>query len=102
MIHPNESCITHHAGGSVSITGPDATNYFRAVQLKLFIGLYIKTGIIPTRGVTISKMLKIATEYTGKKYKNSRPEWERAQADMDVWCATMKAALPIVNEGEPR
>jgi len=98
----SDSEIRHHAGGGTTITGPDAMNYFRAVQIKLFIGLHIKTGMIPTRGVTISRMLKMATEYTGQKYKNSRPEWERARADMEVWCATMKAALPIVHEGEQR
>ena len=72
--------------------GPDATNLFRAVTLRSALGL-LKVGITPTRGLTTAKALKLATEYTGKKYK--RTEIDKAREDIKVWCDTMKAALPV-------
>lgn len=89
------SQITIGKGGTV-FEGPDATALFRAMTLKGALGLYAKHGIIPTRGVTITRMLAIATEYTGKKYR--RGEAAKAAADVEVWCNTMRAALPIILE----
>lgn len=88
----SESSITYSAGGT-TFAGPDATNFFRAAMLASSLGLYAKCGMIPTRGVTITKMLAMATQYTGKKYK--RGDALKAQADVKLWADTMKAALPI-------
>lgn len=88
----NESRITIGNGGTMFV-GPDATNLFRAMTLASSLGLYAKCGIIPTRGVTISKMLAMASQYTGKKYK--RGDAAKAQSDVKIWCDAMKAALPI-------
>jgi hypothetical protein len=88
------SQITHTDGGT-TIVGPDAMLFYKAAQLKGFIGLYIKCGMIPTRGVTISKMLKMATEITKKPYKNTDDGRRQAEADLQTWVNTMKAALPI-------
>jgi hypothetical protein len=90
-----ESSINISTGGT-TFSGPDATNLFRAMTLKSALGLYAKCGMIPTRGVTITKMLAMATEYTGKKYK--RGDAEKAAEDVRQWCEAMKAALPITVE----
>lgn len=95
MTNPNASYIEHGKGGT-AIVGPDATMLFAAVALRSSINLYMKTGIIPTRGVTITKMLALAKQYTGKVYKAK--DKEQAIADLDVWIATMKAAMPVVEQ----
>ena len=82
----------------VVYSGADAVTFFAAKNLKICISLYMKTGIIPTRGVTISKMLKLAHRYTGKTYKNGVVGWSACVADLDVWCNTMRAALPITTQ----
>jgi hypothetical protein len=53
----------------------------------------MKTGMIPTRGVTISKMLKMAEQYTGRKYKKSEAAY--AVEDLHNWVTCMVSALPI-------
>lgn len=95
-----DSYIKHHAGGGTSIVGPDAMALFRAVSLKSSLQLYQKTGLIPTRGVTLTVMLKLAGQYSGKTYK--RTEIDKAKADLQKWIDTMKAALPIEHEGEKK
>ena len=90
------SSITVKAGVATSYNGPDAVNLFRAKMLKASIGLHRKTGMIPTRGVTITKMFAMATQYTGQKYK--RGEHLRAEEDLQVWISTMISALPITHE----
>lgn len=72
-------------------------NYFRCKVLRSSIDLHRKTGIIPTRGVTITRMFAMATQYTGKQYK--RGAHEAAIADLDTWLATMRAALPVTVNG---
>lgn len=92
----NEDSYIHVGKGGTSIVGPDATNLYRAIVLRSSIKLYAATGMIPTRGVTITKMLAMAGQYTGKKYK--RGQYAEAQADLNVWIETMKSALPITRE----
>lgn len=87
-----DSSITISAGGT-TYAGPDATNLFRAKILAGSLGLYAKCGMIPTRGVTITKLLAMATQYTGKKYK--RGDAAKAQADVKLWADTMLAGLPV-------
>lgn len=98
MSKPDNSEIVHHKGGGTTISGKDGMNFYRAITLKSAIGLHMKTGLIPTRGVTITSMFKMATEYTGKTYK--RGQHEAAINDLGVWIDTMRAALPIRTEGE--
>ena len=81
-------------GQITAYVGFDATRLMRARMLKSFIDLHKKTGMIPTRGVTITKMFKMAKEYTGQTYK--RGEHDRAVNDLNVWIATMASALPVV------
>jgi hypothetical protein len=88
----SESYIKTGVGGTM-FAGPDATALFRAATLRSALGL-LKAGISPTRGVTMTKALKMASEITGKKYK--RTEADKAREDLKVWCDTMKAALPVI------
>ena len=90
---PDRSEIIHHPGGGTTITGADGMRYFQAVTLRSSLKLFIKTGIIPTRGVTGAVMLRIATEITHKAYK--RGQYQQALDDLGTWIDTMKAALPI-------
>lgn len=89
-----DSHIGTHNGKCVSFVGPDAVNYVRAELLASSLRLYASAKIIPTRGVTASKMLKMATGYTGKNYK--RGEYIKAADDISKWAKEMKAALPTI------
>jgi hypothetical protein len=80
-------------GEATSYVGRDATELFRVNMIKVSIKLYMKTGMIPTRGVTINKMLKMAEQYTGRKYKKSEAAY--AVEDLHNWVTTMVSALPI-------
>lgn len=84
-----------HKSGSVTYAGPDATNFFRAKMLSLSIRMYSETKVIPTRGVTITRMLKMATGYTGKSYR--RGQYDLAVEDLRIWIETMRAALPVTS-----
>ena len=90
-----ESYITYSKGRkeAISYVGKDATELYRVNLLKVSIKLWSKTGMMPTRGVGIKKMLKMAEVYTGRKYKTS----EAAQAvdDLHNWVTCMISALPI-------
>jgi hypothetical protein len=89
-----QSYVEHSASGCTAVVGPDAVNYMRAATLRSSLRLWLATKMIPTRGVTITVMLRIATEYTGKKYTTKQAP--QAIADLDTWIATMRAALPVV------
>ena len=84
-------------GKVIAYVGPDAIRLVKAKLLKVSLGMY-PCGIIPTRGMTITKALRAATSYTGVKYK--RTEWRKAQEDLQIWIATMSAALPVLEHGE--
>jgi hypothetical protein len=94
----DRSEIVHHQDGGMSITGRDAMSLYRAVHLRSFIGLYAKTGIRPTRGVSGRSMLTMASEFTGKNYQ--RGAYLKAIDDLTVWIDTMKAAIPVADERE--
>jgi hypothetical protein len=63
--------------------GTDGTNTYRAIATKSAIKMHKACGMIPTRGVTITKLFKIASSYTGKTYK--RGQHDQAIADLQVW-----------------
>ena len=88
--------VVLHASGGTTFAGPDAMKLFKAITLRSAIRMHQRSGMIPTRGVTITKMFALAGEFTAKRYK--RGEHEQALADLDVWIATMKAAMPITDE----
>lgn len=88
--------IANDKGQCTTFVGPDATNYVRAEVLASSLGLYAKAKILPTRGVTATDLLKMATGYTGKTYK--RGQYEQAAADVKKWANEMKAALPVTRD----
>jgi hypothetical protein len=94
---PN-SYVHQSAHGSTTFVGHDAIQSLAAIQLYHTIRLYLKCGLIPTRGCGPKQMLALAGRYTGKTYKNSRPELERAANDVEKWADTMRAALPVVDD----
>jgi C4-dicarboxylate transporter len=93
----SESYIDHSSTGATSFVGPDAVKFYAVARLKGFIGLWIKTKMIPTRGITITVMLGEASKVTGKTYKPR--DAQKAVDDLQVWIDTMKAALPRTVDG---
>jgi hypothetical protein len=95
MTNDENKIVYDKKGAARAFVGPDAVNYFRAAVLRSALGLLAR-GIKPNRMYTVKAALAAAGEYTGKTYKRS--EIEQARADLAVWIATMKAALPSETE----
>lgn len=93
-ITADQSYMTARDGRVTAYIGPDATHLFAAVVLRNAIGLWIKIRMVPTRGVTITSMLKRTTEYTHKPYTPRTAQV--AVDDLTVWIDAMRAALPVV------
>ena len=91
-----ESHIQSHASGAMSFVGAEATKLYSATVLKSAIKLFAKTGIKVNRAYTPGAMLAAAGQITGKKYKRS--QYQQAIDDLQVWCDTMSAALPKLDE----
>lgn len=69
------------------ITNPDP-DMMQLITLKGALKLYAKTGMLPTRGMTITRMLALATSITGKPYK--RGQAQKASDDLHaLWNAHM-------------
>lgn len=86
-----DSEIIYNAKGeAVCFVGEDAVHLFRAAALASAMLLY-KAGMTQ-RGMSGAQALKEAKRYTGKDYK--RGQYDQARADLQVWCAEMKSALP--------
>lgn len=92
----DQSEVVVHKSGT-TFAGPDAVNLYRAIVLRSSMRMYRRCGIKPTRGVGPTQMLALAGEYTGKKYK--RGQLEQAEADVQTWIDTMKAAIPVTVDG---
>jgi hypothetical protein len=88
----------HHTSGGTTYSGPDAVRLQQAITLRSAIKLYRACGVIPTRGMGIVNMLKLATSITGKPYK--RTHAAQAEVDLHIWIETMKSALPIFQEDQ--
>jgi hypothetical protein len=86
-----KSTITVGPNGVTSFNGYDATNLYRAAMIKSGIKLHRDTGMLLTRGATITKLFGMASEYTGKKYK--RGQHNAAIADMEAWIETAKLSI---------
>ena len=95
MSHDSGVTIANHA---TTYFGRDGVELFRVKTLKSSISLWLKCGLIPTRGVTITKMLKLATHYTGQKYTTKKAQ--QAVEDLQAWIDTMSSALPIDDQRE--
>lgn len=99
MVMSNHSYIDHTKNATAYV-GPDAVNLARARMLASSITLYLKTGLVPTRGVGMKQMLLLASVYSGKTYKRSRADLEQAASDVRKWADTMAAAIPTTVNGK--
>lgn len=90
--------VTIKNGEYVSYDGPKAVDFFRVRMLHSSIGLYIKTDgqVIPTRGMGITKMLSMASQYTGKKYKLTQKQ--NALDDLALLIDQKRSELNIVSK----
>jgi hypothetical protein len=79
-------------GGGVAFVGSDAVALYRAMTIRHALRL-LQVGIKPTRGVSMTRALRLVQAYTGKTYK--RTESSQAIADLSVWIDNMRSALPI-------
>lgn len=90
--------IHYNKDGSLrALVGRDAVELMRVQTIMTGIKMNIRTGgkMQLTRTATISNLLKLAGEYTGKKYKRSQKQ--EAYDDLNVWFNNMKSALPTVD-----
>ena len=61
-----------------SYTGEAQVNYFRLQVLYRSLYMHQETGMIPTRGMSRRRMLDMAEQYTGTRYKGSAKGSEAA------------------------
>lgn len=90
----NDSHIVIGKNGGMSFNGPDAVDLFRLVTIKHSIKMHRDLGMIPTRGMTITRLLAIVSGYTGKAYKGKNKHND-AMADLEARIAALKASMPI-------
>lgn len=90
----NQDHIRVHRDGGMSFVGRDAVEVYRLKSLRSFINLHKRSGMIPTRGVTITAMLGEVTKLTGKPYKG-KTKHDAALADLDQHIAALDATIPV-------
>lgn len=76
-----------------TFTGPQAVGVFQAATLWASLGLYEKTGIKPTRGVGLKRMMELASAITGKTFKASQAQIPAAREALHLLIEASKAAL---------
>lgn len=79
---------------STTFAGPDAVALFRVKTIRSAIKLHKATGMMMTRGATITKMLGEVTKLTGKRYTGATKH-DAAMADLDQHIAALTCAMPI-------
>lgn len=87
--------ITPHA---ISFVGRDAVDLFRARTLLTSLRMYARTGMMMTRGLTLTRMLALAGAYTGKRYK--RTQITHAIEDLRTWADAFALSLEHRVEGK--
>lgn len=88
-----DSIQLNEKGEPVGFSGEGAVDIFRIRVLMSSLKL-LEKGIRPTRGVTLTYALKLATEYTGQKYK--RTEAAKAREDLAKIEAQRLQHIPII------
>lgn len=79
----------------ITFDGPDAVSVYAMRVLASGLALYAKTGMIPNRAYTPTKMLSRASEYTGVRYK--RGQYQEAADALVALAAARAASLPEGN-----
>ncbi len=97
MSATNEGIHLNQKGELVALVGRDATHLSRVHWMAMGLKMYdqSKGRMLLTRGATPKRLLEMAFEYTGKSYPNNAKGRAACVADLNVWSATMKAALPV-------
>ena len=90
----NTDRITVSQTGAVTYEGVDAVKLYGLKALRRGIQLHRDCGMIPTRGVTITKMLASASAITGKTYKG-KTKHDAAIADLTATIDAAMASMPI-------
>lgn len=95
----DETAITHHASGGISLTG-DAVHLYRVAVIRGGLNMLIKTDgkLRLTRTASPKHLLALTTEMTQKKYPNSKAGWAAAVVDLDTRIAALRASIPMVVE----
>jgi hypothetical protein len=93
-----ESYVEVGENGAVSFVGRDAVELMRLRVLQSSIKMHRDLGMIPTRGMGITQLLGIVSEYTGKAYKGKRKH-DEALADLDQRIAAWEASLEVRARG---
>ena len=91
----NEASITVSPQATV-YSGERATRMLQGRVLASSLRLYVKTGMIPSRGVTITYMLKLAEQITGQKLK--RGEALKAAEAVQAWADKERDAIGVTFE----
>lgn len=65
----------------INITNPTQIQLARAASIKACLGM-MKAGLKHSR-ISNGRMLELASEFTGVKYK--RGEYEKAREDLQIW-----------------
>lgn len=86
--------VTIHEGGGYSLNGRDAVEAYRLATLRSGLKLYANTGMLLTRGMTASRLLALAGEATGKRYK--RGQHMVAYTDLGIVIDDLKAQLTYI------
>lgn len=86
--------ITIHKSGAICFAGRSAVDYYRAAALRS--ALRILASGMTMRGMTLTRAMKLATEYTGQPYK--RGQAEQARDDLSTWLDEAKKHLNITDE----
>lgn len=87
--------IFYNPDGTLNaLVGKDAVHLMRVQTIISGLRINIETNgrMMITRGYGPKRLLALASEYTGKKYKVT--EKQKAMDDLKVWFTTMKSALP--------
>lgn len=74
-----------HSDGVISFVGYDAVDLYRARVLASSLKLYAKTGIKPSRHITLKHMLLMATSYTGQRYASTKAHAMLAADHVKSW-----------------
>lgn len=65
------------------LTSADQMRRFNQAQVRAALKLYLRTGMLPTRSVTMGALLEQAGKHTGKAYMKSRRSCSTAIEDLD-------------------
>lgn len=96
--HVSSSYVSTSRGGEItSYVGPDATRLAAAIVLRSAIKMWRLSGIIPTRGMTIRRMLERAEFVTGTRYGAPRGTSGASLAEqhLTLWIEAMRSAMPV-------